>query len=257
MQRIDLGGEEITTVLVDDAYILALPRRFGTDVEPHLTVYDLSPSVPNRPLCALELPTVALNSGEHIMHRGISTSEHPPVPEGHFRADPSMSTVVLTHHIEGPEHQESRSYLLIPYAALLAQIRTVVDSSDSASHDSDPPALIPWRDWGAHVCLRLRVPQQRRFGCVFLVPYGSQMPILGFDDPERTRAAVYVLDINPLAARDALSTARAGQSASAAESGGGLGSGAAATAVVADVEAALPGIVDPECSAIPFVVYSV
>ena len=189
------------------------------------------------------------------MHRGISTSQHPPVPEGHFRADPSMSMIVLTHHIEGPEHQESRSYLLIPYAALLAQIRTVVDSSDSASHDSDPPALIPWRDWGAHVCLRLRVPQQRRFGCVFLVPYGSQMPILGFDDPERTRASVYVFDVNPLAARHALFTARASQSASTAGSEGGQGPVATAAAVVADVEAALPGIVDPECSAIPFVVY--
>ncbi|KAM5536879.1 hypothetical protein V8D89_009426 [Ganoderma adspersum] len=257
ISRIDLGATEMMIVLLDDVYILALSRNYGSDMEPHLTVYDLSPSIPNRAVCALQLPTLDLKAGEHIINRGMSTSQHPPVPEGHFRADPSISMVVIAHQVEGQERQDYASYLLIPYAALLAQIRTVADSSGLASHDSDPPVLVAWTDWGAHACLRLRVPPKHRFDYIFLVPYGSQMPILGFDDPERTRASVYVFDVNPLAARHALHTARAAHSALPVESGGGpgptqLGTG---TAVVEDVEAALPGVVDPECAAIPFVMY--
>ena len=238
------------TVLLDDAYILALSRNYGSDVEPHLIVYDLSPSIPDHPLCAVQLPNLTLNSGERILDRGMSTSHHPRIPEGHFRTDPSMSMVVLRHYIEGPERQERASYLLIPRAALLTQIRKLVGSAHASPHE--PPTLIPWTDWGPRACLRLRAPPRRRFDPIFLVPYGSQMPMLVFDDPERTRASVYVLDINPLSARHALHTARtAQQSASPSGSEDML----TPTAVVVDVETALPGIVDPGCAAIPFVVY--
>ena len=242
------------TVLLDDAYILALSRNYGSDVEPHLIVYDFSPSIHNHPLCAVQLPTLTLNPGERILDRGMSTSHHPPIPEGHFRADPSMSMVVLRHYIEGPDREEHASYLLIPRAALLTQIRKLVGSAHASPHE--PPTLIPWTNWGPHACLRLRAPPRRRFNPIYLVPYGSQMPMLVFDDAEHTSASVYVFDINPLVARHALHTARtAQQSASLGESGDLLMATAAATAVVADIETALPGIVDAECAAIPFVAY--
>ncbi|PIL34968.1 hypothetical protein GSI_02755 [Ganoderma sinense ZZ0214-1] len=184
----------------------------------------------------------------------MCTSRHPPVPEGHFHDDPSMSTVVLTHHIdtESPTHPtRSRvSHLLIPCAALRAQIRVIFDS-DSKPDPLAPPRLVPWRDWGPHASLRLMLPVHPHPNhiskYVSLVPYGSRMPVVTFDDAGCTRASVYVFDINPLVARHSKHILTQVQS--------GSGNMTTTTAIVEDVEAALPGVVDPENSAIPFVMY--
>ena len=63
------------------------------------------------------------------------------------------------------------------------------------------------------------------------------MPVVLPDDPSNS---VYVFEVNPLSARHARA-----QHDTLSES----------TAVVEDVEAVLPGVVDPECAAIPYVVY--
>ncbi|KAM5541118.1 hypothetical protein V8D89_005047 [Ganoderma adspersum] len=247
--HIDLGANEMSIALLDDTYILVLPRHSDadSDSEPYLKVYSLAPSVPDLPLCTLQLPALNLKSGERVLDRAMSTSRQPPIPEGHFYADPSVSMVVLTHNIEGQTSQNHTTHLLIPCTALLGQIRAVVDS-DSDSHD--PPVLVRWKDWGSRASLRLWVPPHPRSGDITrqtaLVPYGSRMPIVAFDDAGCTRMSVYVFDINPLAARHERLTL-----AAQSKSGGAT----TATAVVADVEAALPGVVDAECAAIPFVVY--
>ncbi|PIL34980.1 hypothetical protein GSI_02767 [Ganoderma sinense ZZ0214-1] len=104
--------------------------------------------------------------------------------------------------------------------------------------------------WGALASLRLWVPvhphERHISDCVSLVPCGSRMPIVMFDDAGCTRASVYVFDINPFVARQTPQILAAQPDS---------GPGAIATAIVEDVDAALPGIVDPECSASPFVVY--
>ncbi|PIL34952.1 hypothetical protein GSI_02739 [Ganoderma sinense ZZ0214-1] len=255
VQRIDLGAREQRFVLLDDTYVLVLPQHHDSgahsDSEPHLTVFRLSPSSPSSPICVFQLPSVTLRPGEIIAGRSMCTSRHPPVPEGHFHDDPSMSMVVLMHYIniETQSHpiRCRVSHLLIPCAALLAQIRAVFDSNPDPLA---PPRLVPWRDWGPHRSLRLVLPVHPHpdhiSDYLSLIPYGSRMPVVTFDDPGCTRASVYVFDINPLVVRHALHTL-----ASQSESG----ESTTATAIVEDVEAVLPGVVDPENSAIPFVVY--
>ncbi|PIL34947.1 hypothetical protein GSI_02734 [Ganoderma sinense ZZ0214-1] len=248
---IDLGATDQTFVELDDAFILVLPRHSDSGSEPHLRVYSLSPSASSHPLCFLQLPPLILSPGDRVVARCVGTSRQPPIPEGHFQADPSMSMIVISHSIESEATRPSPcriSKLLIPCTALLNQIRLVVDS-DPAS--LGPPVLVPWQDWGPSASLRLLVPVHPHpddFGnSIAMVPYGSRLPIVAFDDPVgHARASVYVIDINPLTARHAR-LALAAQSESGART--------TATAIVEDVEAALPGVVDPEIKGIPFVVY--
>ena len=99
---------------------------------------------------------------------------------------------------------------------------------------------VPWQDWGPHGSLRLRPrPQHGNVRQISLVPSGSRMPVVGFDGPH---ASVYMFDVGPL--RVAARTRRDRDDPRSA------------TAIaVEDVEAALPGVVDPEWAAIPYVVY--
>ena len=266
VQRIDMGATDTSIVLLDDTYILVLPwhsdadaetdSETDSDSEQYLEVYSLAPSVPNLPLCTLQLPALNLQSRERIRSQYISTSRHSPIPQGHFYADPSASMVIVTHNIKGQTSQNRTTRLLIPCTTLLAQIRAVVDS-DSDSDSYDPLEPVPWTDWGSRASLRLWVPPHPpSHDQTALLPYGSRMPIVAFDYAGCTRVSVYVFDINPLVARhcEQLALATHDHDQSESESGEGPGS-ATATAVVADVEAALPGVVDAECAAIPFAVY--
>ncbi|KAI1790003.1 hypothetical protein LXA43DRAFT_540985 [Ganoderma leucocontextum] len=243
ISRIDVGTQSVPDVIRLDSSRLLVTRK--PPESPYLHIYSISPSAPNRPMCTLQLP--GLNSGERLMGYKISSSLRPPALEGHFRADPLLSILVLTCRIRGPEG-EYITHLLIPSTTLLAQVDAALDSPDSREHPDTPPVPVPWKDWGPHGCLRLHV--HLASGHVpddialipSLIPSGSRMPLVWFEDPNVKRASVYVFEINPLAARHArLLAARS--------------DGSQATAVVGDVEAALPGVVDPECSAIPYVVY--
>nr|VWP01628.1 N/A [Ganoderma boninense] len=271
VSRIDLGATHHNFVLLDDTYILALPAESDpdSDSEPPLLVFSLAPPsqspATTRPLCCLQLPAVSLNPGERVVDREMRTSRHPPTPNGHFHDDPSVSMVVLTYDLamDGSAWpaRSRTSYLLIPCAALLAHLRLV--SVVGASPDPDPPAPVPWEAWGPLMSLRLWAavhPHADHFpGSIALVPYGSRMPVVVFEGPDCTRASVCVFETNPLVVRHARAIARSNSDLnSEAGSGGILESRTRATvgsAIVEDVEAALPGVVDPECSAIPFVVY--
>nr|VWP01627.1 Cyclin [Ganoderma boninense] len=258
LQRIALGDKDHAFQLLDNTYVLVLPGHFDSDSTPHLTVYSLSPSSgssSSQPICSLQLPGVTLAPGKRISYRDVCVSRPPPIPEGHFQADPSVSMVVITDYIEvggHPSHSDYASHLLIPYATLLAQIRTAVDSNSNRDV-CEYPVPVLWEDWGPRASLRLCVPvvgdrSDPMIVHQILVPYGSRMPVVSFNDPGSTCASVYVFDINPLAARYAQQALRASAQPE---------SGVRATAIVedSDVEAALPGVVDPDIKGIPFVVY--
>ena len=156
--------------------------------------------------------------------------------------------VVFTFLTEGTDRRANTSYLIIPHATLSAQIRMAELSSsgpadlnsgtDDTQMDPGPPAPVPWNDWGLHGCLSLRT-QPKRHHIIREVPFGSRMPLVVFEGPDFKRASVYVFDVNPLVARYARLQAHDCQT----------------TTVVEDVEAVLPGIVDPRCAAVPYVVY--
>ncbi|KAI1789999.1 hypothetical protein LXA43DRAFT_1019001 [Ganoderma leucocontextum] len=239
ISRIELGTQPEHVVPLGNSYLLVTPQ----DPKPYLNIYSVSPSIPNRPICTLQLP--ALNPGQRWMSCEMPISQRPSTLEGHFRADRSLSMVVLTHDIHGPEGPWA-SHLLIPCAALLTQIHSAVSqqagSADLRGPPEGSPVLVPWKDWGPRGCLRLRLrrnPQQIHH-LIRMIPFGSRMPIVEFHDPRFRSSSVYVFDINPLAARHVLA-ARGHESET--------------TAIVEDVEATLPGVVDPDCSAIPYVVY--
>ena len=86
-----------------------------------------------------------------------------------------------------------------------------------------------------------------------MVPFGSRMPFVAPASTIRVHSSVYVFDLNPHAARHArqllCSPGRSRCDGSESEMT------ATAGAIVEDVEVALPGVVDPECSAIAYVVY--
>ena len=88
-----------------------------------------------------------------------------------------------------------------------------------------------------------------------MVPFGSRMPFVAPASTIRVHSSVYVFELNPLAARygrQLLSSP--GRSPSLCD-GSESETTAMAGAIVEDVEAAVPGVVDPECSTIPYVVY--
>lgn len=180
------------------------------------------------------------------MGHEIYSSRRPPPSEGHFRADPAHWMIVLALNYSLHDRRTIvKSHLLIPHATLSAQIRAAEtrrrDSKELALDVA--PVLVPWQDWGPHGCLRLRLRCAPIGGFLRLVPYGSRMPFALFAPPTLENRSVFVFDVNPLVARHArqsISTRR---------------DGSMATTIVEDVEEVLPGIVDPECSTIPYVVY--
>ena len=252
IQRIDFGTAPVNVVPWGDAHVLVQP----TDSESprRLDIYSLTPSSPNRPLRALQLPEPTLNPGETVVFHPIQTSSDPSPPEGHFHADPSQSMIILSYNIRRSNRDDYASHLLIPYSTLRAQIdsdRATAIEVESPNPDSDspPPAVVPWQEWGPQGCLQLRVrPERGQARQIALIPSGSRMPIVASDGPF---ASVYMFDTNPLAARYALA-----RHAQDGHSGSGPGSeGTKASAIVEDVEAALPGVVGPECAEIPYVVH--
>ncbi|PIL34979.1 hypothetical protein GSI_02766 [Ganoderma sinense ZZ0214-1] len=183
-------------------------------------------------------------------------------------ADPDLSMVVLKRHIgnlDGSLGGEHTSYLLIPFSVLRAQAhRASTTRKDSESARTDPDggeepwttmsqlpvqAAVPWKDWGPRACLHLRLPV-RPEGTIPCLPFSSRLPLVVSDSTNLDRASIFVFDINPLAARHAKRIL--------AERGRDHGRNSEGTAIVApeDLEGVLPrGAVDPECSAIQYVVY--
>ncbi|PIL34981.1 hypothetical protein GSI_02768 [Ganoderma sinense ZZ0214-1] len=242
VSRIEFGTQPVEVLSWDDTYLLVIPVDF--DASQRLDIYSIAQSVPSLPLRTLQLPDFNLNHGESVVLHKMNSSFYSSAPEGHFRADPSQCMVVLMHHVRGESGDEYASHLLIPYATLRPQIDAMCNSMDSDSNCNPPLSLasVPWQDWGANGCLRLRVPHSIHH--IRLIPSGSRIPIVAYEGPFES---VYMIDLNPLAARHSHGQRRADSDLGYTEG--------KATAVVDDVDAALPGVVDPECSAIPYVVY--
>lgn len=104
-----------------------------------------------------------------------------------------------------------------------------------------------------------------------LTSFGSQVPpVVVFDGPEKENTSVYVFDVNPLVACRTLlrgdAALRRGRDDSEPErvavsnrDADALphpdAAGPCTTAVVEDINEVLPGAVDSECAAIPYVAY--
>nr|VWO99672.1 Tetrahydroxynaphthalene reductase (EC (T4HN reductase) (THNR) [Ganoderma boninense] len=256
VSRIDLGMQRAEMVLLDDTHVVVLPENAEWLPSQQIHIYSLSPPAASRPLATLQLPDLPLTPGERVVSYQLITSRHPPDPEAHFTADLSQSMIVLTQYIRGQDG-EYVSHLLMPCSKLLAQAKLAADTArDSpAPSDSDSnelPIPVPWQAWGARGCLRLRVrPAHPEWvNHTSLIPWGSRMPVVAFHG---SSPAVYVIDLNPSVARhartlrDALSSSSDSESDSEAKG--------TATAIVEDVEAALPGVFDLGCAATPYVVY--
>ena len=240
-----------------------------------------------RHVCTLELPPPKPEERITWAHAHAGDRDRAEETTGHFRADASQSIVVLHICIEpiddagnNDSETERNTYVLIPRATLAAQIRAADYESESTQRqDSDmgsganPPAAVsvPWADWGPRGCLRLR-----RWGAISqdratMTSFGSRMPMVVFDGPEES-ASVYVFDVNPLVARSVLA-APSRRRATANDDNNGNKDGeedgeeasdpaalpraVTVTGVVdrEDIEKVLPGVVDPECAAIPYVLY--
>ncbi|PIL34931.1 hypothetical protein GSI_02718 [Ganoderma sinense ZZ0214-1] len=165
------------------------------------------------------------------------------------------------------------THLLIPHATLAAQIQAAESASTSrhrqmgggaGSDGTDTDTAdelaftVPWADWGPRGSLRLYRRGALYDGQHIVVPapFSSRLPFVvpasdseSQNDSEHAHGesatgagSVYVFDVNPFVARSALRSPR---------------DRGAMTAVVdaEDIEKVLPDVVDPECSAIPFVVY--
>ena len=240
-----------------------------------IQVYSTSPSMPPGPVCILQLPTYWQNpAGERFLSWNLQlhTGDDATTPGGHFRADPSSSMVVLSVVFAGTTTEgdyTSPYYLLIPHATLSAQIRAseercVPRDHDDDSHNPKPWSqrdrddaprkrfIAPWSEWVPQGCLHLR--GQRTRGYIQATPFGSRMPLIVFEGPgaDISRTSVYVFDVNPLVARHARQVLATRQHAHGEH---GLDLVPMGAAIVEDVEAVLPGVVDPECSTIPHVVY--
>ncbi|PIL34943.1 hypothetical protein GSI_02730 [Ganoderma sinense ZZ0214-1] len=271
ISRINVGTLLVNIIPLDYPYLLVIPKALEAHPQ-SLAIYnfsrapahesDIEPS--ERRVCTLQLPAETLEPEERIRSHRIYTGDRPQTREGHFLPDPSHSVVVLTFfiacpHPEDPRDAERETHLLIPRATLLAHIRAAESESRQSKiqkNNSDATA-VPWAEWGPHAdgCLRLRgqrrAPWSLTRGLV-CVPCGSRFPLVAFDDPddECKIASVCVFDVNPLAAR------RRRQMLARREDGtDDVRSGEGSTAIVDDIEEMLPGVVDADCSRIPWVAY--
>ncbi|KAM5541117.1 hypothetical protein V8D89_005046 [Ganoderma adspersum] len=275
-KRLDFGKRTVHFALLDDEHILLSDRRGPPS---YIDIYNISPSTPCRPVCALELPSPIPGERVPSYHWRFHTSEHATTPGGHFRVDPSSSMVVLTLISVGTSAERnsiSTSYLLIPCTTLSAQILRAAKlehsrgppdrgdprepepgrspQSDASSAPGPAPVTVPWSDWGPHGCLRLRAQRAPPCGYIPAIPFGSQMPLVASEGPDFTRVSVCVFDVNPFTARHARQVLAACRD-HGSEHGSESESPRTRTAIVEDVEAVLPGVVDPQCSMIPYVVY--
>ena len=247
---------------LDHPYLLVLPN-----VKPYtkLSIHTFAPSAPTGSsslVCTLQLPE--LHPTQHISWHDICTSRRPPplARSGHFRADPAHWMIAFALYTGLGRHRFT-SHLLIPRATLSAQIRAaearqqlaIETARGGGGGEAEASVPVPWQDWGARGCLRLRLLRTPFSGILRLVPFGSRMPFVVFDPPTVQSGSVYVFDLNPLAARNARQfLSSPNPSRGDGSSDGGL-VGAGVGAIVEDVDAALAGVVDPGCSAIPYVVY--
>ena len=201
-----------------------------------------------------------MEDDEQIQSHAICTGDRPQTSAGHFRADLSRSVVVLQLFIEGLEGDREVHYLF-PRTTFLSQIRAA--EAQGASRQTPGPRdradrggvarSVPWADWGKQSCLRLCLCRQHAIHRALFVPSGSRLPLLVVDESDFRRASVYVFDINPHVARyqrQVLVARQQDQDYSASE-----GSDLGTTGIVQDIEAILPGVVDPDCSSIPYVAY--
>ena len=222
-------------------------------------------------VCTLQLHSENLAPGEHLTFHAISTGDRPQTrtSDGHFLPDLTRSVVVLTFYIHSPRGDSEReTHLLVPRATLLAQIRDAAapqsqEQRTDGSSDSEAQAVrtprvraLVWADWGPQGCLRLCPPSP--VSGHRAVPFGSRFPLFVLDEPDPRNAAVCVFDVDPLVAR---STRQVGSTSSSLEEPRRTGAGTASTTTHTriiedeDIEAVLPGVVDPACSSIPYVAY--
>ena len=250
LQKIYVGSSLVNFALLDDRHVLVTSKHFAPSVD----IYSFSRSAPDHRLCALEIPQES--TGEFRISCQISTGGRPETSEGHFRADPSQSMVSVSLHTADMQ-REYASIFLIPHATILAQIQAAenrkpeepTEEWDAERFPGEWDAVrVPWAVWGPSGCLRLQLQLPHRSSRVPLLPCGSRAPVVAFlGCADFKTDAIFVFDVNPLAARRAqhLLAARREQSELDHEE----------MAIVGDVEDVLPGVVDPECSAIPYVVY--
>ena len=92
LQKIYVGCSLVNFALLDDRHVLVTPKHFAPSVD----IYSFSRSAPDHRLCALEIPQES--TGEFRISCQISTGGRPATPEGHFRADPSLSLVSVSLH---------------------------------------------------------------------------------------------------------------------------------------------------------------
>ena len=252
IQRLDVGRWPVHVIPLDHPYLLVLPKLNPSS---HFRIHTFAPSALSNHICTLQLPEP--DPAHHVLVRHISIGRRPPPSEGCFHTDPEHWIVTLTFHYVQPDRQRFASHLLIPRAPLAAQIRAAeARQRDGLGEDVASRAeslSVPWKDWGPRGCLRLPRCGTPFRGGVRLVPFGSRMPFVAPASTIRVHSSVYVFDLNPLAARHAHQLLSSpGQSQC---DGSESEATATARAIVKDVEATLPGVVDPECSAIPYVVY--
>ena len=207
----------------------------------------------------------------------------------------ALYTVLAGTDTDTENDIEYATCLLVPRTTLAAHIHAAESTSGQTDPDGDhdagsgtgseatpdepdhepTPLSVPWADWGPRGCLRLHL-RGPRLGSLykgFWTPFGARLPVVMFDGPQNASASMYVFDANPFVVRslrrDRVRTPppRRERDESELDSKGMnvddtgasvprcVAVGASATAAVEDIEEALPGVVDPECAAIPYTVY--
>ncbi|KAM5541124.1 hypothetical protein V8D89_005053 [Ganoderma adspersum] len=248
ISRIDVGIKVVNVVPLEDPYLLIIPDASETYPE-SLRIYNFSPhDIPGCRVCALQLPGENLKPEEYIRSHLIYTGDRPQTSEGHFLPDLSRSVVTLTLYIEGLQVEHETHYLIVPRTILLAHMQAAESRQTLGTDSGDRVHSIPWEDWGPQGCLRLRSRHSPQWSLLRLVPFGSRFPLVVFDDADSRIASVYVFDINPLAARYQRQILAESRDDPKAEERG-------PTAVIDNIEEVLPGVVDPQCSSIPYAAY--
>ncbi|PIL34957.1 hypothetical protein GSI_02744 [Ganoderma sinense ZZ0214-1] len=252
---------------LDYLYILLVPKAFQTC--PHLAIYDFSQAdIPSHHLCTLLLPDEDSDIGEEAPWYQAHTGDR--LRRAFLRRPvASTSMVVLTfYHIYSEDNSERGNHYLIPRTTLLAQIRAPKSRqtqtqlqthslSGGATRGSRVPVpAVPWADWGPQGCLRLSL-QCRQVHRACLMSFGSRFPLFIVDKEDPGKAFVYVFDINPLVAchERQLLTTRHHPNPSISNAMSGDPAKGVTGMVVEDIEAVLPGLVDPDCSRIPYIAY--